>query len=169
MISVWPTSTALSASAIASGLANREMSAVTQVNPRLAALTEAGVSVWLDMIRRSLVTDELLVDGIKQFEDAMRRLLAGIEERREAVVLGRPPTIRATIPSELERPIAERVQRAVGENVAERVWRRDPSLWGRLGVPEIEDRLGWLTVSETMLEHAPELHAFARVPGRRVH
>jgi glucose-6-phosphate isomerase len=28
-------------------------------------------------------------------------------------------------------------------------------------VPEIEDRLGWLTVSETMLEHAPELDEFA--------
>src|SRR5207253_9440838 len=28
------------------------------------------------------------------------------------------------------------------------------------GVPEIEDRLGWLTVSEPMLEHAGELHAF---------
>ena len=29
-------------------------------------------------------------------------------------------------------------------------------------MPEIEDRLGWLTVSEPMLEHAPDLHAFAR-------
>ncbi|MGZ6638908.1 MAG: transaldolase family protein, partial [Solirubrobacteraceae bacterium] len=32
------------------------MSTVTEVNPRLLALTEAGVSVWLDQIRRSLVT-----------------------------------------------------------------------------------------------------------------
>src|SRR3979409_738842 len=31
------------------------MSTVTEVNPRLLALTEAGVSVWLDQIRRSLV------------------------------------------------------------------------------------------------------------------
>jgi glucose-6-phosphate isomerase len=43
--------------------------------------------------------------------------------------------------------------------VAQRIWRRDPSLWG--GQPEIEDLLGWLTVSEPMLEHAAELHAFA--------
>ncbi len=41
------------------------------------------------------VTDELLVDGVKQFEDAMNRLLAGIEERRAAVLTGRPPTIEA--------------------------------------------------------------------------
>src|SRR5207248_3949958 len=54
-----------------------------------------------------------------------------------------------------------RVQRAVSEKVAQRVWRRDASLWGGPGVPEIENRLGWLTVSEAMLELAPELHEFA--------
>ena len=31
------------------------MSTATNVNPRLEALTEAGVSVWLDQIGRSLV------------------------------------------------------------------------------------------------------------------
>jgi hypothetical protein len=32
------------------------------------------------------VTDELLVDGVRQFDDALRRLLDGIEERRSAVI-----------------------------------------------------------------------------------
>ena len=32
------------------------MEAATQTNPRLAALTAAGTSVWLDQIRRSLIT-----------------------------------------------------------------------------------------------------------------
>ncbi len=40
----------------------------------LDALEKAGIDM-------SEVTDELLVDGVKQFEDAMNRLLAGIEER----------------------------------------------------------------------------------------
>ncbi len=60
----------------------------------LEALAEAGID--LDQ-----VTDELLVDGVKQFEDAMSRLLAGIEERRAAVVTGTPPTIQAKLPTEL--------------------------------------------------------------------
>jgi transaldolase / glucose-6-phosphate isomerase len=122
----------------------------------LEALSEAGIH--LDQ-----VTEELLVDGVKQFEEAMTRLLAGIEERRAAVVTGRPSTIQARLPLLLQAPIADRVQRALAENVAQRVWRRDASLWGGPGVPEIEDRLGWLTVSEPMLEHAAELHAFADV------
>jgi hypothetical protein len=31
------------------------MTTITELNPRLQALTEAGVSVWLDQIRRSMV------------------------------------------------------------------------------------------------------------------
>jgi transaldolase / glucose-6-phosphate isomerase len=120
----------------------------------LTALSEAGLDL-------KQVTDELLVEGVKQFEDAMSQLLAGIDERRAAVITGQPPTIHGHVPSQVEGPVAERVNKAVGENVAQRVWRRDPSLWGGPGIPEIEDRLGWLTVSETMLEQAPELYEFA--------
>ena len=57
--------------------------------------------------------------------------------------------------------VAERVRLATTDEVAQRIWRRDPALWGgHTGTPEIEDRLGWLTVSETMLEHVAELEAF---------
>ena len=129
-------------------------SAEQDPSPELAALAQAGIDM-------DQVTDELLVDGIKQFADALRRLLDGIDERRAAVLTGRPPTIRATLPGEMQGPIAERVRRALEEQVARRVWCRDATLWGGPGVPETEDRLGWLTVSETMLEHAAELHAFA--------
>jgi transaldolase / glucose-6-phosphate isomerase len=123
----------------------------------LEALAKAGIN--LDQ-----VTDELLADGVNQFEDAMNRLLAGIDERRAAVVTGQPPRIHARLPALLQQPVADRVHRAVAENVAQRVWRRDVTLWGEpggVGGDLIEDRLGWLTVSEPMLENAPELHAFA--------
>jgi transaldolase/glucose-6-phosphate isomerase len=120
----------------------------------LAALADAGVDM-------QQVTDELLIDGVKQFEDAMNRLLAGIDEKRGAVVTGKPPTIEAHLPEQAQDQIGERVGRALKDTVAQRIWRRDPSLWGGPGVPEIEDRLGWLTVSEAMLEQAPALEAFA--------
>ncbi len=45
----------------------------------LTALSNAGI----DLVE---VTDELLIDGVKQFEDAMTRLLDGIEERRKSAV-----------------------------------------------------------------------------------
>jgi transaldolase/glucose-6-phosphate isomerase len=126
----------------------------TDPSAELKALAEAGVD--LDQ-----VTDELLTDGVKQFEDAMGRLLDGIEERRATVLTGRPATIHGRLPEDVQPAVAARVKRAMEDTVAQRLWRRDPSLWGGPGVPEIEDRLGWLTVSEPMLEHAPELHEFA--------
>ena len=75
--------------------------------PRSRRSQEAGI----DMRQ---VTEELLVDGVKQFEDAMNELLAGIEERRAAVATGRPPTIqsacrpssRSRSPSASSRPSA---------------------------------------------------------------
>jgi transaldolase/glucose-6-phosphate isomerase len=125
----------------------------------LEALAKAGI----DMRQ---VTDELLEDGVKQFEEAMNRLLAGIAEERAAVVTGKPKTIDAQLPLDAQDEIALRVTRAMGESVAQRIWRHDPSLWGGPGVPEIEDRLGWLTVSDAMLEQADELTAFARELSR---
>jgi transaldolase len=50
------------------------MTAKHDPDEQLEALAKAGI----DMTE---VTDELLVDGVKQFEDAMTRLLAGIEQR----------------------------------------------------------------------------------------
>jgi transaldolase len=49
----------------------------------LRALEQAGIDL-------DEVTDELLRDGVKLFEDAMDRLLAGIDERRQAHATERP-------------------------------------------------------------------------------
>jgi transaldolase/glucose-6-phosphate isomerase len=129
-------------------------SASIDPEPALAALRDAGIDL-------DAVTEQLLVDGVEQFEVAMKGLLDGIDQRRAAVLMGAPETIQVRLPAELRDPVAERVRTAVGDEVAARLWRRDPSLWGGPGVPEIENRLGWLTVSEAMLEHASELHEFA--------
>jgi glucose-6-phosphate isomerase len=77
------------------------------------------------------------------------------------VISGAPSTIQGELPDDLQAPVAERAGETARENVAQRVWGHDQSLWGGPGVPEIENRLGWLTVSDAMLEQAPELLAFA--------
>jgi transaldolase len=48
----------------------------------LEALKKAGIDL-------AEVTDELLVAGVKTFEEAMTHLLDGIEERRQAAVAGK--------------------------------------------------------------------------------
>ena len=113
-------------------------------------------AVGIDM---TAVTEQLLGEGIKLFEDAMNSLLAGIDKARSAIVTGRPPTIDASLPPDAEAAETNRINRAVADNVAQRIWKRDVTLWGEPGTPEIENRLGWLNVTETMLEHLPELIA----------
>jgi transaldolase/glucose-6-phosphate isomerase len=120
----------------------------------LQALADAGIDM-------KDVTDKLLRDGIAAFVTPFEKLIAGVELAREGVVTGRPKTIQSAIPDELEPALVERVKQTIDEGVAKRVWQKDESLWGGPGVPEIGDRLGWLTISEKMLESAPELNAFA--------
>jgi transaldolase/glucose-6-phosphate isomerase len=120
----------------------------------LQALADAGIDM-------KDVTDKLLADGIAAFVTPFEALLAGVELAREGVVTGRPKTIQSVIPDELEPALIARVQKAIEEGVAKRVWQKDESLWGGPGVPEIADRLGWLTISEKMLDAAPDLNAFA--------
>jgi transaldolase / glucose-6-phosphate isomerase len=122
--------------------------------PDLRALAEAGIDL-------DDVTDKLLRDGVEKFVEPMEKLLAGIDEKREAIVTSRPPTIQASIPDELEPRIAERVKRAMVEDVAHRIWKKDATLWGPADQPEVADRLGWLTIADTMLEGLDDLQAFA--------
>jgi transaldolase / glucose-6-phosphate isomerase len=124
-----------------------------EVEQALAELRNAGIDL-------DDVTAKLLRDGVKLFEVAMEKLIAGVESKREAVVTGRPTTFESLIPDELEPAIAERVRKAVQEEVARRVWQMDESLWGGPGVPEIGNRLGWLTIADKMLDEVDDLRAF---------
>ena len=112
------------------------------------------------------VTEKLLREGIEKFVEPFDKLIAGVELTREGIVTGRPPTIASSIPDELEPALIERIKQAQAEGVARRIWQHDESLWGGPGVPEIANRLGWLTISEKMLEHAPELQRVRRRRSR---
>ena len=120
----------------------------------LRALAEAGIDL-------DDVTRKLLQDGVDKFVEPMEKLLAGLDQKREAVVTSRPPTIKASIPDEIEPRIAERVKRAMVEDVAHRIWKKDATLWGPADQPEVANRLGWLTVADTMAEEVDDLLAFA--------
>ena len=120
----------------------------------LTALAEAGIDM-------SDVTDTLLREGIDKFVEPFDELIRGVESAREAAVTKRPATIASSIPDELEPGIIEQVERAQKEQVVQRIWRKDPTLWAPGGTPEIANRLGWLTISDAMLDQADALEAFA--------
>ena len=57
--------------------------------------------------------------------------------------------------------VAARLQRWKEDDTVARLWAKDHTLWTAEPAPEIEDRLGWLTLSETMPGEVPALEAFA--------
>jgi transaldolase/glucose-6-phosphate isomerase len=120
----------------------------------LDALRQAGIDL-------DDVTDKLLRDGIDAFMVPMNKLLDGIESKREAIVTGGPDAIAADLPAALEQAVAGRLRRAADDDVVHRIWHRDGTLWAPEGTPEVTDRLGWLDISEKMLEVADDLVAFA--------
>jgi transaldolase / glucose-6-phosphate isomerase len=122
--------------------------------PDLEALAAAGIDL-------DDVTAQLLREGVAKFVEPMEKLLGGIDNKREAIVTRRPPSIDARIPDDLEPAIAERVKRAADEDVARRIWRKDETLWGPPGQPEVANRLGWLTITDAMEDQLDDLRAFA--------
>ena len=125
-----------------------------EVEAAMKGLEEAGIDM-------EQVVEELLDEAVDLFVDAMDKLIIGVESAREAAVTGRPATFESNIPDDLEPAIAERVKQATKDDVARRIWRKDETLWGGPG-PEIGDRLGWLTISDTMQENCADLKAFAQ-------
>ena len=120
----------------------------------LKALADAGIDL-------KDVTDQLLREGVEKFVEPMEKLLAGIDGKREAIVTQRPPAVEAALPDDVEPRVAARVKQAAEEDVARRIWRKDDTLWGPAGQPEVADRLGWLTILDSMGEALPDLHDFA--------
>jgi transaldolase/glucose-6-phosphate isomerase len=127
----------------------------TDPEPDLRALADAGIDL-------DDVTDTLLREGVEKFVEPMEKLLAGLDHKREAIVTHRPPSIEASLPDDLEPRLAAKVREAIEADVGHRIWRKDPTLWGDAATPELADRLGWLTVTQTMRVHLDDLLGFAR-------
>ncbi len=120
----------------------------------LRALSDVGIDL-------DDVTDQLLREGIDAFMVPMAQLLEGVERRREAIVTGRPETVDADLPPQLEQPVASRVRRAIDEDVVHRVWHRDGTLWAPAGTREVADRLGWLDIADRTSDEIGSIRAMA--------
>jgi transaldolase/glucose-6-phosphate isomerase len=145
------------ATLLAAGEQSRVTGATVDADPSadLQALADAGIDL-------EDVTAKLLRDGIAAFVTPMEKLLTGIEAKREAIVTSRPPTIYALLPDEVEKRVAARVKEAQVADVARRIWKKDETLWGQPGQPEVADRLGWLTIVDAMLDEVEALEDFTQ-------
>jgi glucose-6-phosphate isomerase len=73
----------------------------------------------------------------------------------------RTPSIQTSLTQDLVEPVAQRFGRALDENVVQRIWSRDASLWDRATATEADGGLAWLTLPDTMRAQTRMLDSFA--------
>jgi transaldolase / glucose-6-phosphate isomerase len=104
------------------------------------------------------ITDRLLDDGLRLFEEAFEKLLAAVEQTRQAAAT--PQFIKQT--SKLPDPWPKAVQASIDDwragDKVRRLWARDATLW--TGTDE-GNWLGWLSLTEDHAAHGDYLKKLA--------
>lgn len=106
------------------------------------------------------VTDKLQADGLAAFADSFHKLMANIDDKKARLLATEhehPGVSLGEYLPDVEAALADLQRR----EVISRIWRRDHTVW-KPEPTEINNRLGWLIVTDTMCEQAPALQAFAQ-------
>lgn len=105
------------------------------------------------------ITGKLVEDGLRAFDKDLHQLLETIATKLdEAHLIGRRPSHSL---GALESAVSNRLDRLQDDDVVGRIWAKDHAVW-REDPVEITDRLGWLTVIDSMQERVGELETFAK-------
>jgi glucose-6-phosphate isomerase len=139
------------------GEARRSLDENLEIAKRqLKQLAEAGID--LDQ-----VTEELEVEGVAAFTKSFESLLDALTKSSKDIKAGKGPRQWHSL-GRLQPAVDQQLAKLQKEDAARRLWAKDSTLWSPDPAKreEIRDRLGWLSVAEKMLEHAPELRDVAR-------
>jgi transaldolase/glucose-6-phosphate isomerase len=119
----------------------------------LARLAQVGIDL-------NQITEQLLVDGVEAFDKSMRQLLDTLREKRSKLVSA--PVDRQQLNlGPAQSAVEARLGQWQKEDFNRRLWAKDYRLWSSKPVPELADRMGWLTLPQAMHEHVEELETFA--------
>ncbi len=115
------------------------------------SLEKAGISM-------KAVTDKLLADGLKQFEDAFAELLKATGSRKKTDSSVKINSISYTLPAKLSAAVDAVLADWAKNGKVRRLWRGDASLWTNAD----EDHwLGWLGITDDQVTHIEHLTLLA--------
>lgn len=138
-----------------------------QVRPTLTEGLDAARATLDALAREGIslreVTDELLVDGIKQFADAFDKLIAAVTNRigpgGGATGGGAAPDASSELPGELRTAVHAALGEWDRDGKLRRLWAKDATLW--TGADESK-WMGWLEIIDRSRAEAASYQAFAR-------
>jgi transaldolase / glucose-6-phosphate isomerase len=120
----------------------------------MSDLGRAGISM-------KQVTDKLLNDAIKLFDEAFEKLLSAVEEKKTSAVTAKPKIHCQTFdfPQQLRQAVDDTVADWKANDNVNRLWKGDSSLWTKNG----EDKwLGWLRIAQEQANELGPLTTFAQ-------
>jgi len=112
---------------------------------------ETMAKVGLDM---KAVTDQLLVEGVKLFEDAFVKLLGAVQSKLDAAHASKKNSLTYKLPTELDAKVKSTIADWQNNNKVRRLWARDASLWSNT---DEASWLGWLGITDDQLAHIQHL------------
>jgi transaldolase / glucose-6-phosphate isomerase len=117
----------------------------------MAALAQAGLSI-------EETTDQLLAEGLQQFDTAFAQLLKATGRRQESAETVKINRQTSRMPPDLDTAVETAIEDWKSGEKARRLWRGDASLW--TGADEAR-WLGWMGISDDQLAHLQHLRAIA--------
>ena len=127
---------------------------VGRAQQRVAALGRLGIDL-------EAITDELQREGVASFAASFDQLLAAIEEKRRRMLAAGVAGRQSVFVGRALRPVKKRLEEWQDAGFGRRLWAHDRTLWSSEPVSDLLDRLGWLTLADSMHAEAAELAAFA--------
>ncbi len=103
------------------------------------------------------ITAKLQVDGVASFANAFDSLMESISAKRRKM-LAKKMAIDTDL-GDFQNTINAALEEAMLQEVIKRIWAIDHTVW-KPDPEEISNRLGWLTIAETMQNSLPELNQF---------
>ena len=119
----------------------------------LARLEQVGINL-------NQITEQLSVEGVQAFDKSMLQLLDSLREKRTRLV-STPVDRQQLSLGPAQSAVDTRLAQWQKDGFNRRLWAKDYTLWSPKPVPELTDRMGWLSLPQAMHEQVEELRTFA--------
>ncbi|WP_435015806.1 bifunctional transaldolase/phosoglucose isomerase [Tundrisphaera sp. TA3] len=109
------------------------------------------------------ITDKLLADGVKLFQESFDQLFKAIEDKKAKILQASRIGQTFVLPEAAADAMGKTLRGFDKERVVAKLWAKDASAWktDADAVKIIDNSLGWLTVTKTVEAKLDELTAFA--------
>ena len=107
------------------------------------------------------ITATLQTEGVALFAKSYRELLAALDVKRRAILSSALATCEMSLGA-LRPDVDAALDDLARKDVVARVWAKDGTVWSTTPLPELTDRLGWLTLPEVDEAVLQDLQRFAQ-------